>query len=60
MVVGNLAYHDYAYSMKSTPKAGGKPVLGNGKGVEVYRREADGKWKIIRNVWNATPEPTVR
>lgn len=57
VVMGNLAYHDYAYSMKSTPRAGGEPVIGNGKGVEVFRREEDGTWKIVRNIWNAAPEP---
>ncbi len=54
VVNGNLAYHDYTYSMKSTPKAGGEPVIGHGKGLHVLRREAQG-WKIVREVWNAVP-----
>lgn len=55
VVMGDCAYHDYAYRMKSTPKAGGEPVFGNGKGLHVLRREKDGSWKIVRNIWNATP-----
>ncbi len=55
-VMGDMAYHDYAYSMRSTPRGRGEPVIGHGKGLHVLRREKDG-WKIVRNVWNATPLP---
>ncbi len=54
IVAGELAYHDYAYTMRSTPRAGGEPVIGHGKGLHVLRRE-EGGWKIVRNVWNAVP-----
>ncbi len=55
MVAGDFACHDYAYRMKSTPRTGGEPVFGRGKGLEVFRREPDGAWKIVRNIWNAVP-----
>ncbi len=55
VVMGDIAYHDYAYSMKSTPRTAGEPVLGSGKGIEIYRREKGGDWKIVRNIWNSVP-----
>lgn len=55
VVAGNLAFHDYYYSMKVTPKAGGEATIGHGKGLHVLRREGNGAWKIVRNVWNAVP-----
>ena len=57
VVVGDLAYHEYEYSMKSTPKEGGEPAIGHGKGLHVLRREPDGAWKVVRNIWNSTPAP---
>jgi ketosteroid isomerase-like protein len=56
--MGDLAYHDYSYSGRFTPKAGGEPGIGHGKGLQVLRREPDGAWKIVRNVWNAAPPPS--
>jgi ketosteroid isomerase-like protein len=55
-VSGDLAVHDYAYVWRVTPRAGGQSVLGRGKGVQVLRRVPGGWWKLLRNVWNATPE----
>lgn len=55
MISGDLAFHEYVYTMKVTPRAGGQPAVGYGKGAQVLRREADGEWKILRNIWNARP-----
>jgi len=55
MIGGNLAFHEYVYTMQATPKAGGQPATGYGKGVVVLRREANGSWKILRNIWNPRP-----
>ena len=55
MIAGHLAFHEYIYTMKVTPKAGGQPATGYGKGIQVFRRERDGSWKILRNIWNARP-----
>jgi ketosteroid isomerase-like protein len=54
-IAGNLAFHEYVYAMKVTPKAGGQPAVGYGKGLQVLRCEADGAWKVLRNIWNARP-----
>ena len=53
VVAENLAFHDYAYRWKVTPKAGGQPVVGQGKGIHIAKRQPDGSWKLVRNIWNA-------
>jgi len=52
---GSLGFHTYEYEWRVTPRAGGAPAIGRGKGMHVLRRQADGDWKILREVWNASP-----
>jgi len=49
---GDLAYSHgtYATSMDS---AKGKPVTDKGKYVVVYRKEPDGKWKAVADIYNS-------
>ena len=54
-VAGDLAYHAYAYSWRLTPRAGGEPIVAHGKGVHILRRDPDGRWKLTREIWNASP-----
>ncbi len=54
-VSGDLAVHDYSYVWRVTPRSGGQPVFGRGKGIQVLHRASGGGWKLVRNVWNATP-----
>jgi ketosteroid isomerase-like protein len=55
VVEGCLAYHRYSYRWRVSPKAGGESVVSQGKGIHVLRRQPDGSWKIVVNMWNATP-----
>jgi ketosteroid isomerase-like protein len=54
-VDGLHGYHSYEYEWRVTPRAGGKASVSCGKGLHVLRREADGSWKIVREIWNASP-----
>jgi ketosteroid isomerase-like protein len=54
VVAVNLAYHWYEFTWKLTPKAGGKPTPGQGKGIHIFRRDPDGYWKLSREIWNAS------
>lgn len=54
VVAGDLAYQWYAFSWTVTPKAGGKPMLAQGKGIHILRRGPGGCWKLARAIWNAT------
>jgi ketosteroid isomerase-like protein len=57
-VRNDLAYHDYSYVWRVSPKNGEEGPVRRGKGLLVLRRQADGAWKIVRNIWNADPAPT--
>jgi ketosteroid isomerase-like protein len=41
-----------------TPKAAGaKPTTETIKGLHVLRRQTDGSWKIIQDIWNNDAPP---
>lgn len=52
---GGLAYEVGTYQSRLTPKkAGAKPLpTEEGKYIVIYKKEADGSWKIIYDIWNA-------
>lgn len=56
---GDLAYGVGTYRMTLTPKqAGAKPLpTEEGKYVEVLKKQADGSWKIIYDIWNPNAPP---
>jgi ketosteroid isomerase-like protein len=54
-VEGDIAFHRFTYSWKVTPKSGGEPTVGYGKGLHILRRVASGDWKLWREIWNARP-----
>lgn len=48
---GDVAYSQGAYSFVSTgPKK--KPITEKGKYVEVYKKQADGTWKVVEDMNN--------
>jgi len=50
--LGDLAYSRGTYSMTVTP-AGAAPIEDRGKYIEIWRKQADGSWKILRDIWNS-------
>lgn len=59
VVRGDLAYEWYAYTSTDTPKAGGPAagtpvVTDTGNGINIYRRGADGVWRVARDAWTTT------
>ncbi|MGA7411773.1 MAG: DUF4440 domain-containing protein, partial [Bryobacteraceae bacterium] len=58
---GDLGYLVGVYQL-TTKGPQGKPVTDNGKLVEVWKKQADGKWKAVADIFNsdsplsATPE----
>lgn len=54
-VVEDLAYHTFTYTWRVTPRAGGEGKVSSGKGLHILRRQADGCWKISREIWNSVP-----
>ena len=37
----------------SMTDASGKPVQDRGKYVEIFKKQADGTWKVIVDIWNS-------
>jgi uncharacterized protein (TIGR02246 family) len=54
-ISGDLAVETGAYSMTLTPK-GGKAMADSGKYITVWKRQADGSWKIFRDISNSNLE----
>ena len=56
---GDLAYAIGTYRMAVTPKkAGAKPLpVEQGKYVEVMKKQGDGSWKIVYDIWNPDAPP---
>lgn len=56
---GDLAYATGTYRMTLTPKkAGAKPLpTEEGKYLEVLKKQADGSWKIVYDMWSPSAPP---
>jgi uncharacterized protein (TIGR02246 family) len=56
---GDLAYNVGTYRSTVTPKkAGAKPFpTEEGKYVEVLKKQSDGSWKIVYDIWNTDAPP---
>jgi uncharacterized protein (TIGR02246 family) len=55
---GDLGYGQVTYTATMTDPKSKKPVTEKGKGVTVYKKQADGSWKGVADIWNAdTPLP---
>jgi len=49
---GDLAYVSGTYE-DTTTDATGKPVKDRGKYVEIFKKQTDGSWKVIVDIWNS-------
>lgn len=49
----DLAYVRGTYSMTYTLPGDSGPTKESGKYIEVWRRQPDGSWKVIRDIWNS-------
>ena len=49
---GDLAYDRGIYSVTVTP-AGAAPIEDHGKYIAVWRKQADGSWQCLRDIWNS-------
>ena len=51
----NLAYQRGTFTVLATPKAGGAARSTQGKFVRIYQRQADGSWRMTRDVLLSDP-----
>lgn len=56
---GDLAYTQGSYQLTTTD-AKGKPSTDHGKTLEIWKKQADGNWKCVADMWSsdlpATPQ----
>jgi ketosteroid isomerase-like protein len=57
VLAGDWAFERLAFTLTMTPVAGGKPSEEIGKSIHIYRRQADGSWKIAQDIWNTDNPP---
>ncbi len=50
---GDLAYVRGTYSMKLTLPGRSAQVENRGKYIEIWRKQADGAWKLVRDIFNS-------
>ena len=58
VVAGDWAFVRDTYVSRLTPKSGGDTARARGKNVWILRRQADGLWKVARNMWNSSDPDT--
>jgi ketosteroid isomerase-like protein len=54
---GDMAYHIGRYEV-TVRRPGGEPIHDVGKTLEVYRRQPDGSWKCVADMWNSDQPAT--
>jgi uncharacterized protein (TIGR02246 family) len=56
-VAGSWAFSRGTFTRTDTPKEGGQPVFFDGKYMSILERQADGSWKIHRDIFNSNVAP---
>ena len=51
-------WYKFGYTVTFTPEAGGEPIRGIGKWMDIYKRQPDGSWKIYRGIYNSDLPPS--
>ena len=51
VVSGDWAMERYVYSAIDRPRDGGRARMDRGNGINIYRLEDDGVWRVSRDVW---------
>jgi ketosteroid isomerase-like protein len=54
---GNLAYDSGEFEETLTNIATGAKIESKGSYVIIYKREANGAWRIVQHVWTGAPPP---
>ena len=52
-IAEDLAIDRHNYVLTATPNHGGPSVTERGKGINIFRRAADGSWKGYIDCWNS-------
>lgn len=52
--MGDFGFDRGSYKMTLTPKAGGEPMVQEGRYLVLLQKQADGSWKVTRDIDNST------
>ena len=52
-VIGDWAFERYSYKSKDVDKKTGAVATDQGKGINIFRRGPDGKWRVAVDGWNS-------
>jgi erythromycin esterase len=55
IVVAGWAWELYEARRTLAPRAGGEAVEKRYRGMHIYRRQPDGTWRIVQEIWNERP-----
>jgi uncharacterized protein (TIGR02246 family) len=59
LIGGDYATEVAGFEWTLVPAAGGQQIVDRGSYIQVWHRQADGRWVFSREVWNSTaPPPT--
>ncbi len=53
VISGDLAYQRGTYTVKAKPKAGGNVTDTSGTFLRIYRKQANGEWRMVRDMFNS-------
>ncbi|HUF71527.1 MAG TPA: nuclear transport factor 2 family protein [Gammaproteobacteria bacterium] len=53
VVSGDLAYQRGTFVVNATPRAGGAATRTTGNFMRIYRRQPDGSWLMVRDMFNS-------
>lgn len=52
-LLGDVALERLTYTLAATSVTGGSATEDVGKGLHVYARQPDGRWRITQDIWNS-------
>jgi len=56
-VSGDWAFERYTYKSTDTDRKTGAVTSDTGKGINIFRRGADGKWRVAIDGWSSDVPP---
>ena len=59
-VGGDIAFSRDTWIGSANPKDGGEPIVFDNKTIFIYKKQADGSWKIWRNIYNSNTPPATK
>lgn len=57
VISGDFAYQRGTFTVAATPKAGGETTRTTGNFLRIYRKQPDGSWRMVRDMFNSDQPP---